>query len=213
MLNKGDSGSYEPGLVKFGGWDQSALASDLTVLKTRSSKSWALEADTVYINNFSFYGDQNYIIEFSPDVRNVFLPPQEWEQFAQQIQQSSSLVKCSQKACAYRKSCGFVTDFGHVELPININLIDSDNTSFTVNSKLGDYLVDKSSQECELPIYKGTDDNTWLIGTAFMDEYVWILDNTPFDEKGKDYNQVGIARKDKRNVFKEIENLYSVGAP
>ena len=43
-----------------------------------------------------------------------------------------------------------------------------------------------------------------------MDEQVWVLDNTPYDEHAKNYNEVGLAVKDKSNVGKEIENVYSL---
>ena len=62
---------------------------------------------------------------------------------------------------------------------------------------------------CYLPVFYNTKDDhtgTWYLGSLFMKSHVFVFDNTPFDENGKTYNQVGIGLADPLYAPKDVSH-------
>ena len=53
-----------------------------------------------------------------------------------------------------------------------------------------------------MPVFRSLveDQNTWVIGSLFMKKHYIVYDMTSYDERYKDYLQVGIAIKNQLNL-------------
>lgn len=77
-------------------------------------------------------------------------------------------------------------------MPFEIEVQDDEGGSYPFNVKLADHLVDgdnfgqTTGQYCYIPLFRSYHlslQNTWFLGSIFMDDYVFVFDNTPYTEK------------------------------
>ena len=83
---------------------------------------------------------------------------------------------------------------------------------------LNHYLVDSDNfggnfgEHCYVPLFRSIHtnlQNTWFLGSIFMNDYVYVFDNTPYTEQMEDYNLVGLGLKNHGAVQAGVEKQYN----
>ena len=218
-------------VIKFGGWDLNALeaGSQLTVLKTQDEKSWTLTASKF------MYGDESLLkneveknIDINPHLPYLYIPNADFTHFGLTLNNmyfgTNYPIDCDYAGnyCRWNQHCDDLINAG-VEKELLITLKGRDNT-FDFKTKQGSLFIDGKNfgmQEgayCYLPIFRHelpdeTAVNSYYLGSLFMMEYVVVYDNTPFDENGLNYCQIGFGTADPLRTERNLETLYDGAAP
>lgn len=220
MINSnGDDDEANPdSYIKFGSWDESALAYDesLYTLKTKDNVSWTIRADKFYLGGEEFVSGNNKDMDFSPHLPYLYLPNGDWTHFAFRMGENFEDIDCSYTGnyCRFLSSCSEVKQ---KSIPMSFLLYD-DDTEYKMETDLQDMFVDgdnfgeESGRFCYAPVFmskhSGTK-NTWFVGSLFLRKYVMVLDNTPYDERDENFNTVSFGIKDTSNIRKELNKQYN----
>jgi hypothetical protein len=211
-LNDGNSS-----VVKFGSWDPSALASgqELNMIRTTSSRSWSVAASEFRLNGVNFLTGIEKEIDISPHLPYLYMPDAEWSQYAYHLNDLfGAQVDCawSGNYCRFKGACQ--TYLGQHYLPLEIELKDRQGGHFAMSVDLNHYLVDSDNfgeawgEYCYIPLFRSYHlklQNTWFLGSIFMNDYIYVFDNTPYTEKMEDYNLVGFGLKNHAAVQSGVE--------
>lgn len=101
-----------------------------------------------------------------------------------------------------------------VKSDLEFSILDKNGEEQIFSLRLSDLLLKGSrfkmsdSNNCFLPIFKlpsNLNQDKWLLGTLFLNEYYTAYDMTPYDEDGEDYLQVGIGRINPNGLEQELQ--------
>lgn len=116
-------------------------------------------------------------------------------------------------SCKFHKHCDDVTDF---HFPIQIEIYD-EYQSLVLRTETKDMKISGEdfgdyANTCYLPVFRSELDKpqTWFLGSQMVNRYYIVLDQTPKEEKGKEYIQVGFGIKDLNNIF--MKQQYDPGS-
>ena len=218
-------------VIKFGGWDLEALTpgTSLTVLKTENEKSWTLKSSLFSYNGtnlFTSVVEKN--IDLNPHLPYLYIPDADWTHFAYSMHNIYATtgydIDCDfgGNYCRWATDCNTLISAG-MEKELKITMKGDTATTFDFITKPGTLFIDgknfgmTENSFCYLPVFRHhltnpDTTNAWYLGSLFMMEYVVVYDNTPFDEHGLTYCQIGFGVADPLRVEKQLETLYDGAA-
>jgi hypothetical protein len=101
-------------VVKFGGWDQSAIQAgdELHMFRTHNLEHWRLTADNFTLGDKPFLDGQMRLLDINSHLPFLYLPEADWLKFAELLEQEYPDIVCSQleNVCYFRQACSQVQD-------------------------------------------------------------------------------------------------------
>uniref|UniRef100_A0A7S3IVK7 Peptidase A1 domain-containing protein n=1 Tax=Strombidium inclinatum TaxID=197538 RepID=A0A7S3IVK7_9SPIT len=200
-------------LIKFGSWDKHGLksGSELTVIRTTTQFSYDLRIESATLSGKSIFNDgKARLLNIDPQLPYLYLPSGDFNTYASALKEKfPDQVVCDDNSCKFENNCDQAKeDWGDFTLTLK----DSQGSSpaFPIHEKqmlvpgpiLGDTEV-----TCYAAVFKngnGAIDSTWYIGEIWLKNYYTVFDQSPFDELGQSYLQIGVGPKNPVNLIGDI---------
>jgi len=150
------------------------------------------------------------------------MPDGEWSHLAYTLNEMfGSQIQCEWRDnyCRFQGSC---SKYANGKLPLEIEIQDEEGGEFAFNVNLNKYLIDgdnfgqETGQFCYIPVFRSYHlklQNSWFLGSIFMDDYVFVFDNTPYTEKQQDFMTISIGLKNKDATQLAVETQYNKRSP
>jgi hypothetical protein len=110
--------------IKFGGWDQSAIAPGhyLKMFRTFSPQQWDLKADNFLLGGTSFLMASR-VISIDPHIPYLYIPNNDWIDFANTMEKHYGKLYCqfSKNKCYFDTACANVPESS---VPFEIRIYD-----------------------------------------------------------------------------------------
>ena len=177
---------------------------EISLFKTYNTSTWMVEGFNFKIGPHDMSTGPT-ALQIDPEVPYLYLPQKDFVEMYGFLSRYNPYMSCSERRnyCKFHAACP--TDESGDELLVNsdmqFSIRDVNGIEKVFNMKLSDLLLKGSrfklsdSSNCFLPIFRlpsNLNQNKWLLGTMFLNEYYTAYDMTPYDEEEKDYIQVGI---------------------
>lgn len=219
-----DENVAETGTIGMGVYDPKSHIGDLKLLKTNGVSSWALSAGMIlYDSNgsedtlqYDVALSESRTIKIDPQLPYVYLPDGDWDRLTTLMKSENSDLACTSTACGFSKACSDETLTQLANYTLRVELTDGERTVPIVMESVNRSAMIPGGNlglgsGCWLPFFKsqGGADDTWYLGSIFMADYYFVLDMTPYDERGEDYIQIGIAERNDSYSQSEAQYNYS----
>lgn len=190
--------------VQFGSYDPESIMSGygLDMYQTTSTKSWNLKADQFHFGKTNMPAKR--LISIEPQVEYIYVPDSDFQHFRSKLLKMKEFEPNCQSddlMCRFNNPCNDVKVGSNLDLRIRIydpsqslDIIIDGQDLLIPGDQIGG---SEGGNFCYIGIQKQThlSKSLWTIGNVILKKYLIVYDMTPFNERHKDYIQIGIAPK------------------
>jgi len=127
----------------------------------------------------------------------LYLPDEEMGEFVSRMSTWDLNLRCSANNCHYNQKCADVKQPNYFYLDWRLQDSTGKGNKYSIpvskifyvsGSEVGD-----TDDTCYMPVFPSKkNDNVWYVGNFFTSYFYLVFDQTPQEEHGKDYIQIGI---------------------
>lgn len=202
------SGNYSS--VKFGSYDKKGIAdgASMAIYRTRENVRWSLTSSQFAVNDHTpLRQTRELVFEFG--LPYAYLPQEEFTEFTERMSIWDLNLRCDLNSCKYNQKCSDVQQNNYFKIAFRIS--DSTGTGniyqlpVTKLFFLDGNVLGGSADSCYIPVFRSQlNDNRWYFGNFFTSYFYLVFDQTPIEEFGKDYIQIGIAPRSSVPLVGEV---------